>query len=403
MVGIEKTAVMGGAPSNLPLNGNDSESLVAKTATHGETEYVEINMEEEEQLENLEHNIDPELLNMYGCPRTHVTPRVLVIKDQTKQRKGRQFADYNVLRRDALIAQFLNTKSDNIPIPTRVWNRRNLEPELVVIANDDRQALLLLGEHQFGPFKVKVEAHPTRNSILGKVFDRHRNIERMGEDQAAKDLEPQGVSKVEKLGTKGQLYKITFSMYERPPFLRLGRIQVEVEEFLSPPLRCFRCQTYGHGSNWNDGCTNDKRCKRCGGDHDYKIWGEDRNAQPTFCTRDRKCVHCEGPHDVGYYKCPREKEEQNLVAQAARAKVTVPELRRQLNRSMSKRVAQNPPSQPQSHSDNSRMDRMEEMLIMLVNKDKIVQRPSTAPPNPDEHTNSIEYAEGTHKVYRNGY
>ena len=203
-----------------------SNETVSSEAVNGEMEVVEEVITDPITIER----VDPNLLNCYGCPRINVVPRVLVIRDQTKQVQGRQFADFNVMRRDALIAKFLGTKSDNIPIPPRVWDHKTHEPYLVVVANDDRQAMKLLGKHSFGPFKVKVESHPSRNWILGKVFDRQGNILRMGVEQAAVDLEPQGVKKVEKLGKKEGLYKVTFAMYERPQFLRLGRIQVEVEE-----------------------------------------------------------------------------------------------------------------------------------------------------------------------------
>lgn len=73
----------------------------------------------------------------------------------------------------------------------------------------------------------------------------------------------------------------------------LGFTSHPVEEYFSPPVRCFRCQRHGHlAAN----CRGPQRCKICSGEHDFKE-----------CTsrRDPKCANCSGPHAASYAGCPR--------------------------------------------------------------------------------------------------
>ena len=307
---------------------------------------------------------DVELLNRYGCPRVIQTPRVLVIRDKEKQRKGRQFADFDVLRRDALIAKFLGTRSDNIPIPTRVWNKTTEEPELVIITSTEQQAQRLLGEHKFGPFAVSIVGHPTKNSILGKVFDSTDYIKRKGIEQATRDLEPQGIRKIERLGSKDGLYKVTFNLYTRPTHIFFGKARSPVWEFIQAPLRCFHCQQYGHGAHWKGGCKQKKVCKRCGGEHDNRTQ-VDRDTKPIYCKRDKHCIHCREPHEVGDKECKAEQHERNLKQFAEREKVPIRVAKEMMQSSMSERIKVHE-IRPTEQREDSRLDRMEKMLNKLV-------------------------------------
>ena len=339
-----------------------------------EDEHTDDGIDEDHVEEPIQ--IDADLLNRYGCPRIIQTPRVLLVRDKTKQRKGRQFADYNVVRRDALIAQFLRTRSDNIPVPTRVWNKEKQEPELILETMTDDQAKKLLAVERFGPFEVEVVGHPTRNKVLGKIFDYKDHIEKNmgGAKEAAKDLESQGVHEIFKLGKVVGLYKVSFNLYKRPNFIRLGRLQVEVEEFISPPLRCFRCQTYGHGSSWNDGCKEKKVCKRCGGEHDNRY--KDEDGQFHYCQNERWCIHCKEGHEVGSKTCSMEKKERELKKFAQDEKITIGEAKKRMKTSMSARL--NPQGNPpRDQNEEARLDRMEKMLQAILtgkNDQQVPQR-----------------------------
>ena len=385
-------AVLGGSSANLPVMREDESAIIDDNVEMTDTTNEEPNFQDAvdtvESDDEFESMIDPDLLNRYGCRPARVIPKVLIIRDKVKQRKGRQFADYNVMRRDALLAQFLKLRVENIPVPFRVWNRDREEPELVVQAADDRQATLLLGEHQFGPFEVVVVPHPTRNKVLGKIFDRNGNIERLGIEQATRELAPQGVSKIEKIGKVKGLYKIHLDMFDRPKHIMLGRIQVDVDEFIPFPIRCFRCQEYGHGATWKGGCKKPRRCKRCGGDHEYKsktvrFGPPEENGTsppplpPTFCELPKQCFHCKEAHEVGAKECPIEKSEREAKAVASREKTTVWAVKQRMKQSMAQRVRSVAPQIPHTPLED-RLTRMENMVMKLLNQ--MQQGSNTAPP-----------------------
>lgn len=72
----------------------------------------------------------------------------------------------------------------------------------------------------------------------------------------------------------------------------LGEEPFMVTPFYSPPIRCKRCQRFGHTQAY---CERSRRCKNCAGPHDYKEC--DRLGRP-------KCANCKGPHPASYTKCP---------------------------------------------------------------------------------------------------
>lgn len=75
-----------------------------------------------------------------------------------------------------------------------------------------------------------------------------------------------------------------------PQDLKFGYRNYKVKEFVPRPIRCFKCQRFGHTSG---NCHSIRRCKKCGGNHELQE-----------CTENIKCVNCKGPHDAGSFECP---------------------------------------------------------------------------------------------------
>lgn len=76
----------------------------------------------------------------------------------------------------------------------------------------------------------------------------------------------------------------------------LGGLKVHFEAYREPdiPRQCYRCQRYGHSSEY---CTVQPRCLKCGKDH-----------LTTTCKKSKDipacCANCKGPHPANYRKCP---------------------------------------------------------------------------------------------------
>lgn len=117
---------------------------------------------------------------------------------------------------------------------------------------------------------------------------------------------------------------LTFDEPLLPSRVYIGFMSYEVRLYIPPPLRCFKCQRYGHVAAV---CKGKQRCSKCSGEHEY---GQ--------CTEDAKlkCCNCGGEHSSAYRGCEVSKRMQEVqrvkvtrgvsYAEAARAvkKVDIP-------------------------------------------------------------------------------
>jgi len=103
---------------------------------------------------------------------------------------------------------------------------------------------------------------------------------------------------------KTNTFILTFNTDTAPAHLNVGYLCVKVDRYIPNPLRCFKCQKFGHSSRL---CRNDAVCHRCGGKHTEE-----------YCNNAAKCTNCSGPHGASTRECPvwlREKEVQRVKAE----------------------------------------------------------------------------------------
>ncbi len=84
---------------------------------------------------------------------------------------------------------------------------------------------------------------------------------------------------------------IKFDEHRLPCKVLTGYMSYEVRPYIPPPLRCFKCQKYGHVAAI---CKGKQRCGRCAGKHKYEK-----------CQEGAKLKHynCEGEHSSAYRGC----------------------------------------------------------------------------------------------------
>ena len=92
----------------------------------------------------------------------------------------------------------------------------------------------------------------------------------------------------DKIETESVLVQV--SSKELPAELYFGFMRYRVREFIYKPVRCYKCQKFGHIAKL---CKGTKRCAKCGGEHDY---GECDEVRP-------KCCNCGGGHSAAYWGC----------------------------------------------------------------------------------------------------
>nr|KAG5688746.1 hypothetical protein BaRGS_002070 [Batillaria attramentaria] len=169
----------------------------------------------------------------------------------------------------------------------------------------------LLQLQKIGDYPVTVSPHRSLNSSRGVIRD--EALADLGEAELIRTLKPQAVThaKVFKTGT----IILTFGQPTAPEKLWAGFYWVKVKAFIPLPLRCFKCQRFGHGQA---SCRNDPTCAKCGGkDHD----GKDCSSSP-------HCMNCKGSHPSSSKDCPKWKEECTIQRIRVEQKVSFPEARR---------------------------------------------------------------------------
>ena len=151
---------------------------------------------------------------------------------------------------------------------------------------------------------IKVSAHRTLNFKKGVI--RCEGLDRATKEELDELKEQQNITELRRISiTREQkkilthTYIVTFQLTSLPQKIRIGYIETRVKPFIPNPLRCFKCQRFGHHQSK---CRKQEVCARClGTDHDK-----------SNCTMEPKCQNCEGRHESNSRDCPAWKKEKKI-------------------------------------------------------------------------------------------
>ena len=188
----------------------------------------------------------------------------------------------------------------------------------LVECDTKKQSDLLLKSQKLVDRPMKVSIHPTLNSSCGVI--RCRELAGMSETDIRDELSEQGVILVKRIRRKeeGQdkdtnTLFLTFCNANLPKDIRIGYLRVKVDPFVPNPLRCFKCQKYGHGAQR---CSSAAVCPKCALEHEGP------------CTNPPKCVNCEGAHPSSSKDCYMWKKEKQIQQVKTERKISYPDARR---------------------------------------------------------------------------
>ncbi|GBL90534.1 hypothetical protein AVEN_112644-1, partial [Araneus ventricosus] len=141
-------------------------------------------------------------------------------------------------------------------------------------------------------------------------------------EEIAKELGGQGVKDVRRINIRrdGELlptkhFILTFNTPRLPEYIKAGYVRCSVRPYIPNPLRCFKCQRFGHSKT---NCRGTLTCARCA------VAGH----ESTDCTAVEKCVNCDGKHTSFSRSCPKWKVEKEVVATKYKQNISFPEARR---------------------------------------------------------------------------
>ena len=113
----------------------------------------------------------------------------------------------------------------------------------------------------------EIIAYPQQNLNTSKRVLRSQELSLCPLEEIKKELKPQGVT-VKRVSIKRDnkiihtnTYIMTFELPVIPPKIKIGYTVERVEQFVPNPLRCYKCQKYGHQQ---DKCNGKSLCGKCG-------------------------------------------------------------------------------------------------------------------------------------------
>ena len=124
----------------------------------------------------------------------------------------------------------------------------------------------LLSTKKLFDLNVKISLHKTLNSCKGVI--RCQDFAPCTDDEILENLKSQGVTDVRNIQVRRNgvvrrtyTYVLTFNTPILPKKIKAAYLSVNVEVYIPNPLRCYKCQVFGHHE---DHCLKKAICANCG-------------------------------------------------------------------------------------------------------------------------------------------
>ncbi|GBN28201.1 hypothetical protein AVEN_129301-1 [Araneus ventricosus] len=192
--------------------------------------------------------------------------------------------------------------------------------DLLVEVESPKQAKEISNFKSLSTIPVTVKPHATLNSSKGVISCGELLNE--SEEKITAELKSQGVIHVRRitirrdgllLNTKHLI--LTFDSNTLPEHIKAGYMRLSVRTYIPNPLRCFKCQRFGHSKT---SCRGTLTCARCA----------EVGHESTDCTRTEKCVNCKGEHTSFSRNCFAWKQEKEIISTKIKNHISYQEARK---------------------------------------------------------------------------
>ncbi|GBN64088.1 hypothetical protein AVEN_135943-1 [Araneus ventricosus] len=192
--------------------------------------------------------------------------------------------------------------------------------DLLVEVESPKQAKQIGKLNSLSTIPVTVNPHATLNSSKGVISCGELLNESV--EKITEELSSQGVTHVRRITIRrdGQLLNtkhliLTFDSAKLPEHIKAGYMRLSVRTYIPNPLRCFKCQRFGHSKT---SCRGTLTCARCA----------EVGHESTDCTRTEKCVNCKGEHTSFSRNCSAWKQEKEIISTKIKKQISCQEARK---------------------------------------------------------------------------
>ncbi|GBO19637.1 hypothetical protein AVEN_101385-1 [Araneus ventricosus] len=137
--------------------------------------------------------------------------------------------------------------------------------DLLVEVHSRKQSQQIVKLKTFSNIPITVSPHASLNSSKGVITC--GELLNVPTEEILKELQGQGVSHVRRISIRrdGQLLNtkhliLTFDSAKLPENIKAGYMRLSVRTYIPNPLRCFKCQRFGHSKT---SCRGTLTCARC--------------------------------------------------------------------------------------------------------------------------------------------
>ncbi|GBM35028.1 hypothetical protein AVEN_240383-1 [Araneus ventricosus] len=195
-----------------------------------------------------------------------------------------------------------------------------LSGDLLVEVQSRKQSEQIVKLKTFSNILITVSPHATLNSSKGVITC--GELLNVPTEEIHKELQGQGVSHVRRISIRrdGQLLNtkhliLTFDSVQLPENIKAGYMRLSVRTYIPNPLRCFKCQRFGHSKT---SCRGTLTCACC-----TEVGHESNDF-----TRTEKCVNCKGEHTSFSRNCFAWKQEKEIITTKIKKQISYQEARK---------------------------------------------------------------------------
>ncbi|GFV38561.1 RNA-directed DNA polymerase from mobile element jockey [Trichonephila clavipes] len=176
--------------------------------------------------------------------------------------------------------------------------------DLLIETISDLQTKSFLLAKTFFNSPVTVSPHKTLNSCRGVISE--PDLLSTPDAEILEGFSDQGVIQVRRITIKRDSNIIptkhiilTFNKPKLPTTVKAGYLNCKIRPYIPNPLRCFKCQRFGHSQT---SCRGQLTCSRCAS----------VGHSSTDCTLEQKCVNCTQSHPSDSKLCQKWKIEKQI-------------------------------------------------------------------------------------------